>query len=108
MAMSARERIPEVAVLKTLGFSNGSIFGLVLAEAFVIAMAGLILGLGGTLLVFNLRNFNFFGFIPGLVVAGRTVVLAFGIALLLAVASGILPARAASRLNVIQALRHVA
>jgi putative ABC transport system permease protein len=108
MAMSARERIPEVAVLKTLGFTDGSIFGLVLAEAFVIAFLGTALALGGAALLFNLRNFDFFDFVPGLTVAGRTVALSLGIALLLALASGFVPARAASRLNVVEALRHVA
>jgi putative ABC transport system permease protein len=108
MAMSARERIPEVAVLKTLGFTDRSVFGLVLAEAFVLAFIGMLIGLGGAVLVFNLRNFDVFGFIPGMSVAGRTLALTIGIAVLLAVASGILPARAASRLNVVEALRHVA
>jgi putative ABC transport system permease protein len=108
MAMSARERIPEVAVLKTLGFSDGSVFRLVIAEAFLLAVLGTIVGLGGAVLVFNLRSFDVFGFIPGMTVAGRTVALTLGIAALLALASGIIPARAAGRLNVVDALRHVA
>jgi putative ABC transport system permease protein len=108
MAMSARERIPEVAVLKTLGFSDGSVFGLVLAEAFALALVGALIGLGGAVTVFNLRNFDVFGFIPGMTVAGRTIVLTLGIVIVLALASGIVPARAASRLKVVEALRHVA
>ncbi len=106
--MSARERIPEVAVLKTWASVTRPVFRLVLAEAFAIAFTGMVLGLGGALLVFNLRNFNVFGFIPGMSVATRTVMLTVGITVLLALASGLLPARAASRLKVIQALRHVA
>jgi putative ABC transport system permease protein len=108
MAMSARERIPEVAVLKTLGFSDGSVFGFVLAEAFALALIGTLVGLGGAVLVFNLRNFDVFGFIPGMTVAGRTVALTLGITVLLALVSGLVPARAAGRLNVVEALRHVA
>jgi putative ABC transport system permease protein len=108
MAMSSRERIPEIAVLKTVGFSDLAVFGLVLGEAFAIAALGAALGLAGALFVFNLNNFDAFGFIPGLAVAGRTVLLTGGMAVLLALASGIVPARAAGRLNVVEALRHVA
>ncbi len=45
MAQSVRERIPELAVLKTLGFSDGSVFGFVLAEAFALVLAGGLIGL---------------------------------------------------------------
>ncbi|HVH33061.1 ABC transporter permease [Tahibacter sp. UC22_41] len=46
MAQSVRERIPELAVLKTLGFSDGSVLGFVLAEALLIVGAGGLIGLG--------------------------------------------------------------
>lgn len=108
MAMSSRERVPEIAVFKTLGFGDGFIFSIVLAEAFFITMLGAALGLGFALLLFNLGDFSAMGFIPGLAVAGRTVAFALGIAAALALASGIFPARRAARLNVIEALRHVA
>jgi putative ABC transport system permease protein len=45
MAQSVRERIPELAVLKTLGFSDGSVLGFVLAEAFALVLAGGLVGL---------------------------------------------------------------
>ena len=45
MAQSVRERIPELAVLKTLGFSDGSVLGLVLAEAFALCLCGGLVGL---------------------------------------------------------------
>jgi putative ABC transport system permease protein len=47
MAQAIRERIPEMAVLKTLGFSNGQVTGLVLAEALMLCLIG---GLAGMLL----------------------------------------------------------
>src|SRR5262249_12089529 len=46
MAQSVRERIPELAVLKTLGFSDGSVLGFVLAEAAAMCALGGLLGLG--------------------------------------------------------------
>jgi putative ABC transport system permease protein len=45
MAQSVRERVPELAVLKTLGFSDGSVLGFVLAEAFALCLFGGLLGL---------------------------------------------------------------
>src|SRR5215471_17752119 len=45
MAQSVRERIPELAVLKTLGFSDGSVLGFVLAEALALCAIGGLIGL---------------------------------------------------------------
>jgi len=45
MAQSVRERVPELAVLKTLGFSDASVLGFVLAEAFTLVLVGGLLGL---------------------------------------------------------------
>lgn len=44
MAMSVRERVKEVGVMKTLGFSPGSVVGIILSEAVVISIAGAALG----------------------------------------------------------------
>ena len=45
MAQSVRERTNEIGVLKTLGFSNGGVLGLVLAESVLITVLGGTLGL---------------------------------------------------------------
>jgi putative ABC transport system permease protein len=45
MAQSVRERIPELAVMKTLGFSDGSVLGFVLAEALALCLFGGLVGL---------------------------------------------------------------
>jgi putative ABC transport system permease protein len=45
MAQSVRERVPELAVLKTLGFSDGSVLGFVLAEAVALCLVGGLIGL---------------------------------------------------------------
>ena len=44
MAQAVRERIPELAILKTIGFSNGSVLGLVLTESIMLLMFGGVLG----------------------------------------------------------------
>jgi putative ABC transport system permease protein len=108
MAMSARERFSEIAVLKTLGFTDGDVLRLVLTEAVVVTGLGLVLGLGGALLVFNLGSFDLGGFIPGLVVTPQIAAVAGGIALVIAAASGAIPAWQSARLRVVEALRYVA
>ena len=45
MAQSVRERIPELAVLKTLGFSDGTVLGFVLAEAALLCLFGGVVGM---------------------------------------------------------------
>lgn len=108
MAMSARERFGEIAVLKTLGFTDGAVLRLVVAESLVIAGLGLALGLGGALLLFNLAEFDLGGFVPGLAVTPAVALMAAAIALLIAAVSAAVPAWQSARLKVVDALRYVA
>lgn len=107
MMMAARERIAEHAVLKTLGFRNGHLFGIVLAEAVVITAVGGAIGIFGAKLLFGPDN-PINSFIPGFAVLPGTMLLGFGFALLLGLVSGIVPAWQAARLSVVQALRGAA
>ncbi len=107
MMMSARERTGEVAVLKTIGFSNGTVFGLLMLEAGVIAVAGAVIGLGGAKLLYQAANFNAAGFLPGFAVTQSTLIIGAAVSLLLMLASGLAPAIRAARLPVVQGLRRV-
>ncbi|HTR19291.1 MAG TPA: FtsX-like permease family protein [Gemmatimonadales bacterium] len=107
MMMSARERTKEVAVLKTVGFSDGRLFGLVMLETGIITLAGAAAGLGGAKLLYRATNFNAAGFLPGFDVSVATLVLGTSIAFLLMLASGLVPAMRAARLPVVQGLRTV-
>lgn len=107
MMMSARERTREVAVLKTIGFTDRTLFGLVLVEAGLIAGLGALLGLGGAKILYKATNFNAAGFLPGFDVTRATLVQGAAVALLLMLASGLVPAWQAARLPVVQALRKV-
>jgi putative ABC transport system permease protein len=107
MMMSARERTGEVAVLKTIGFTDRTLFGLVMLESGIIAVTGAVLGLGGAKLLYKTTNFNAGGFLPGFDVTAQTLLLGGGVTLVLMLASGLVPALRAARLPVVQALRRV-
>ena len=97
---SVRERTSELATLKTLGFTDSALLGLVLAESVTLFIVAAAVGLAIAACLFPLaRSFVGNGGIP-LVVIYFGVVIALGAAVL----SGIVPALRAKRLNIIQAL----
>lgn len=107
MMMSANERTGEVAVMKTIGYSDGTLFGLVLAEAGLIAIVGSGLGLGIAKGFYPLVKFNGFGFLPGFHVTAATMAWGALLTVVLMLASGLIPALRAARMPIVQALRKV-
>jgi len=100
IAQSVRERIPELAILKTLGFSNGSVLGFVLAEAAFFCVIGGLLGLGiATVTGIAIGGGNF----P---IAVDQQVWLIGLLAIagLSLAVGLLPALRASRVTIVDAL----
>jgi putative ABC transport system permease protein len=107
MAQSVRERTGELAVLKTLGFSNLKVLTLVLAESLLLAMLG---GGGGLLIAWALvRGFGdpTAGFLSVFVFPLRDVGIGVVLVVLLGLATGLLPALRAMRLTIVDALRRV-
>jgi putative ABC transport system permease protein len=104
MAQSVRERTSELAVLKTLGFSNGIVLALVLAESVFIALLGGGLGLGLAWLIVQ-QGDPTNGMLPVFMLPERD--LATGMALMAGVGllAGALPAAQAMRLRITDALR---
>jgi putative ABC transport system permease protein len=107
MMMAVRERIGEIAVLKTVGFGNGTVFGLVLAESVLITLIGGGLGLALAKVAFMGRN-PLNTFFPGFGVTGSTIVLGLLMAATLGIVSGAIPAVQSARLSVVSALRRIA
>jgi putative ABC transport system permease protein len=107
MMMNQRERSAEVAVMKTVGFSDRRVFSLVIIEAAVIAIVGAALGLGLAAGLPVIAGYNEGGFLPGFRVTGETALIGATVAIGLAIASGVVPAWQAARLPVVQALRKV-
>src|SRR3954463_2226045 len=107
MAMSVRERVREVGVLKTLGFAPGAILGLILGEAFAISLAGGLIGyLISTGLMRGIAKSPIGGFLPTLPLIEPGVAAAcIGTAGLVGLMSSLVPAMGASRMSIVQALR---
>ena len=108
MAMSVRERIREVGVLKTLGFTQGEILGIVLGEAAVLSFIGGLLGYG---LAMGLANIirqapGFFAEFKTLTIVPPVAVLLLVTAVLIGIVSSFVPAWHASRTNIIDSLRY--
>jgi putative ABC transport system permease protein len=104
MAQSVRERTSEVGVLKTLGFSNGAILTLVLAESVLIAVIGGSLGLL-TAWLFVQQGDPTGGMLPIFVLPARDVAVGTGLILGLGLVAGLLPALGAMQLRITDALR---
>jgi putative ABC transport system permease protein len=104
MAQSVRERTSEVGVLKTLGFSNGSILVLVLAESLLITILGGGLGLGLAWL-FVQRGDPTGGMLPIFVLPPRDVVTGAVLIAVLGILAGLIPAVTAMNLKITDALR---
>jgi putative ABC transport system permease protein len=104
MAQSIRERIPELAILKTLGFSDGRVTALVLAEAALLLLLGGGLGMAGATSLLPVVNGATGGRFPPLLVSGATWLLAAAIALGVALVIGLPPALRARRLRIVEAL----
>lgn len=109
MAMSIRERTREVALLKTLGFTQGKVLALFIGEAVALALAG---GLIGALVASgliraaaNAPGLNFF--LAGVRVTGLTMLVALLVAATVGFVSAFLPAYHASRQNIVEGLRHI-
>ena len=104
MAQSVRERTNELAVLKTLGFPDGLILVLVLAESLFIALLAGGLGLGIIGLFISRGTFNT-AMLPVFLFTRQAALLGIGLAFLLGLFAGLLPALSAMRLKITDALR---
>ncbi|HEY6571840.1 MAG TPA: ABC transporter permease [Candidatus Eisenbacteria bacterium] len=108
MMMAARERTTEIAVLKTLGFSDGLVLRLVGAEAILVSLIGGIVGCVTAWLIFQRADFTAGGMVPNFTVMPQTVGLGIFIAIAMGLVSGLVPALQAGRLRIATALRKVA
>jgi putative ABC transport system permease protein len=105
MAQSVRERINELGVLKTLGFTDGRILSLVLLESCTIAVVGGGLGLLLSWAFITAVGDPTGGLLPIFHFPPRDLMLGAVLVFVLGVGTGLIPALQASRLKIVDALR---
>ena len=106
MSQAVRERIGELGVLKAIGFTNGQLLGLVLAESCLLTLLGGSIGLGVAWLIIS-RGDPTGGLLPMFHLATSDLVVGAGLSVALGVLTGIFPALQAMRLRVAEALRRM-
>ncbi len=107
MVMTARERTVEYAVLKTLGFRSHHIAGLIIGESLAIAIAGGALGMFLTFPMVAGIGEQLSNFFPVFVIENKTLLTAFGFALLVGVLASLFPIQRAMTTKIVDGLRHV-
>lgn len=104
MAQAVRERIPELAVLKTLGFENRTVLALVLAESVLLVVLGGLIGLVAATIAVHALQRQIGAQLPMAPVHGLIWLEGLGVMVVIGLAVGALPARRGMRLRVIDAL----
>jgi putative ABC transport system permease protein len=104
MMQAVRERTGELAVLKTIGFSNGSVLALVLAESILLLVLGGVLGIALASALIPVVTAGSGGMLNLPQVGASSWSLGIALMLLIGVLVGALPAWSAMRLNIVDAL----
>jgi putative ABC transport system permease protein len=107
IAMTARERLPEYATLKALGFGPGFVARLVFGESLAIALCGAALGVALTFPVAAWFSAELGNFFPVFEVSPGTVALQVACAIGVGVAAALLPGRNAARVRIVEGLRAI-
>jgi putative ABC transport system permease protein len=107
MAMTARERVSEYAFLRTLGFRQHHLVGLILGESMVIAVIGGVLGMVLLFFVSQVVGAALSIFFPGFTADLLTYSMCIGFAALVGIISAIFPIQRALRIRIVDGLRVV-
>lgn len=104
MAQAVRERVPELAVLKTLGFTDGTVLVLVMVESVLLVVLGGLVGLGLAAVIMPGVAAASGGMIGLPQVPAQTWLVGLGLMVAIGVVVGLLPALRAKRLKIVDAL----
>jgi putative ABC transport system permease protein len=107
MAISVRERVGELAVLKAIGVTDGSVLFLVLAESMMIALFGGLLGLLLAWAAIPVISTALTGLLPPLLLSKTMLSAGLVFAVFVGAVSGLIPGIGAMRMRVVNALRRV-
>jgi putative ABC transport system permease protein len=101
MAQSVRERTGEVAVLKTLGFTDAAVLALVIAEALLLTVVGGAVGIAGAMLVVGHLGHSLSEYLSAFLLTPQALLLGVALMVALGVVAGALPALRAARLRIV-------
>jgi putative ABC transport system permease protein len=109
MAMSIRERVREIGILKALGFRKAQVLFLLIGESSLLALSGALIGSLGARVIFARVKMSSLtaGFVQRFYVTPATVASCVAIGLLVGVVAAGVPAWQAARRKVVDALRGV-
>jgi putative ABC transport system permease protein len=110
MAMAVRERVREIGVLKTLGFTNGIVLWLMVCEAILISLIGGVIGLAltkGLILLLSLMPafVTFFTDFSQVTIRPSVIIICLLVAGMIGLVSSFVPALGASRRSIVDALK---
>ncbi|MGY0557830.1 ABC transporter permease [Lysobacter sp. A421] len=104
MAQAVRERVPELATLKTLGFTDGTVLTLVMVESVLLVVLGGLIGLGLASAIMPGLAAASGGMISLPQVPAQTWLVGLGLMVAIGIVVGLLPALRAKRLKIVDAL----
>ncbi|MFT4249643.1 MAG: FtsX-like permease family protein [Pseudomonas sp.] len=104
MAQAVRERIPELATLKTLGFQDRTVLSLVMVESVLLIVLGGLLGMGLAAAAIPALAGASSGALPVQAVPAQTWLVGAGLMVVIGIVVGLLPALRAQRLKIVDAL----
>jgi putative ABC transport system permease protein len=104
MAQAVRERIPELAILKTIGFTSGSVLGLLLAEAVMLLLVGGIIGIVLAAVVANGLQLSMGIALPPIISSAAVWLRSLTLMMLIGIIVGAAPAYRGLRLRVVDGL----
>ena len=109
MAMSIRERVREIGILKALGFRRYHVLSLLMGESLILSLSGAFIGSWAARVIFSAADMAQIsgGFLVRFYVTPGTLALCAGIGLIIGVVSAGIPSLNASRTSVLDALRRV-
>jgi putative ABC transport system permease protein len=104
MLMAAREQTTDIGIMKALGFTDGSMFALLILQALVLCGLGGAMGIGLALALQGGTASVLGPMFPGYGVLPETIALGAGVTLAIGLIAGVFPAWRASRLRCVEAL----
>ncbi len=110
VAMSIRERIREIGVMKALGFKRKQVMGLLIGESVLLCVLGTLLGSLGARVLFGNLNMQALsgGFLQSLSITPAILSLCLVMGILVGLIAAGFPAWQAAQRPVVQALRNIA